>query len=197
MVDKQVYRNLVTVTSSDLDTVKRNFEWIAGQLDQLDPPDNHLIVILMGSASDKEHCKKIQAHCTDLGLKSELRVTSAHKGTEETIKIVRYYESLPLNVVFIAVAGRSNGLGPVVAGNSPLPVINCPPLKPESVSLDVWSSLNVPSGLGCSTVLYPESAAIAAAQIVGLSNYLVWSKLRVKQLDNYVVLAKADQLVRG
>lgn len=194
MVDKQVYRNLTQVTSSDLDTVKRNFEWIVDQLDHLLPPKDNLVVILMGSPSDAEHCKQIQKHCENLGLNTEIRVTSAHKGTEETIKIVRYYESLPLKVVFIAVAGRSNGLGPVISGNSPLPVINCPPSYNER---DIWSSLNVPSGLGCTTVLYPEAAALNAAQIIGLSNYIVWSKLRVKQLNNYVTLANADKKLRN
>lgn len=197
MVDKQVYRNLQTVTAADLDTVKRNFEWIVDQLDHLLPPNDHLVVILMGSPSDKEHCKTIQKHCEALGLNTELRITSAHKGTSETLSIVRYYESLPLKVVFIAVAGRSNGLGPVISGNSPLPVINCPPVKNDNIDKDIWSSLNVPSGLGCSTVVYPESAALNAAQIIGLSNYIIWSRLRSRQLDNYVTLAKADKEVRN
>jgi phosphoribosylcarboxyaminoimidazole (NCAIR) mutase len=48
--------------------------------------------------------------------------------------------------VMIAVAGRSNGLGPVLAGNVSCPVINCPPVKPTNVTQDVWSSLNTPSG---------------------------------------------------
>lgn len=193
MVDKQVYRNLTTVTDSDLSTVKRNFQWVSEQLDQLKPVDDHLIVILMGSPSDKAHSESIKAHCEKLGLKTQIRVTSAHKGTEETLKIVRYYESLPLKVIFIAVAGRSNGLGPVVSGNSSSPVINCPPVKAENVDLDIWSSLNIPSGLGCTTVVFPEAAALASAQIVGLANYIVWSKLRVKQLNNYVALLNADE----
>lgn len=195
MVDKQVYRNLTTVTDSDLDVVKRNFQWVAEQLDHLTPANDHLVVILMGSPSDQNHCESIKAHCLKLGLSAEIRVTSAHKGTEETLNIVRYYESLPLKVVFVAVAGRSNGLGPVISGNSACPVINSPPVKPENVSLDIWSSLNVPSGLGCSTVIYPEAAALATAQIVGLTNYFVWSRLRVKQLDNYVSLLNADKNV--
>lgn len=197
MVDKQVYRNLTTVTESDLDTVKRNFQWVVEQLDHLTPPDDHLVVILMGSYSDKTHCEAVQAHCQKLGLKVEIRITSAHKGTEETLNIVRYYESLSLKIVFIAVAGRSNGLGPVVSGNSSFPVINCPPVKAENVNLDIWSSLNIPSGLGCSTVVYPEAAALNAAQIIGLSNYVVWSKIRVRQLDNYVSLRNADKVVRN
>lgn len=101
MVDKQVYRNLTTVTQSDLDTVKRNFEWVKDQLDHLIPPMDHLIVILMGSPTDSDHCRTIKKHCESLGLNVEMRVTSAHKGTEETMKIVSYYESLPQKVMKI------------------------------------------------------------------------------------------------
>lgn len=98
MVDKQVYRNLTNVTESDLNTVKRNFEWVSNQLDHLIPVTDHIIVILMGSPSDGAHCEKIKKTCEDLGLYVEVRVTSAHKGTEETLKIVSYYESLPQKV---------------------------------------------------------------------------------------------------
>ena len=60
-------------------------------------------------------------------------------------------------VVLIAVAGRSNGLGPVLSGNTSFPVINCPPVKPENVAQDIWSSLNVPSGeLYYCTILHQE-----------------------------------------
>lgn len=49
-------------------------------------------------------------------------------------------------MVLVAVAGRSNGLGPVLSGNTPFPVINCPPENSQDITQDVWSSLKVPSG---------------------------------------------------
>ncbi|XP_026469743.1 multifunctional protein ADE2-like [Ctenocephalides felis] len=197
MVDKQVYRNLTQVTQSDLETVKHNFEWVRDQLDHLVPKNDALVVILMGSPSDKEHCEKIAKQCRDFGLLVEVRVTSAHKGTKETLQILRNYEGVASKLVFIAVAGRSNGLGPVLSGNTSYPVINCPPVTSANSSQDVWSSLNLPSGLGCATVLYPEAAALHAASIIGLDNYLVWSRLRVKQLYNYVSLKLADKAFRN
>ena len=103
----------------------------------------------MGSPSDEDYFK-------DLGVTCQLQVTSAHKSTEETMQIVAQYEGSGQKIVLIAVAGRSNGLGPILSGNSCLPVINCPPVKPENITQDIWSSLNVPSGLGCTTVVYPE-----------------------------------------
>ncbi|XP_011314274.1 multifunctional protein ADE2 [Fopius arisanus] len=197
MKDKQVYRNLTTVTDADLTTVKRNFEWVANQLEYLVPPPSSKVVIFMGSPSDEEHCNKIARYAATLGVKAELRVTSAHKAPAETLKILSEYEGTGEKVVLVAVAGRSNGLGPVLSGNTALPVINCPPVKPDNVQQDVWSSLNVPSGLGCTTVLYPESAALAAAQIHALHDHLVWSRLRVKQLTNFITLKRADVRLRN
>ncbi|KAK9498763.1 hypothetical protein O3M35_003326 [Rhynocoris fuscipes] len=197
MKDKQVYRNLTKVTEQDLETIKSNFKWISDQLDFFLTPTVALAVVLMGSPSDEEYCRKIQTHCEKLGLPCELRVTSAHKGTEETLKIVAEYEGSGRDVVLIAVAGRSNGLGPVLAGNTVLPVINCPPVNSSNVTQDIWSSLNIPSGLGCTTVAYPEAAALAAVQIHALHDHLLWSKLRIKALNNYVSLKKADKLMTG
>ena len=50
--------------------------------------------MLMGSPSDEDYCKKIAKHCKELGLICQLRVTSAHKGTEETLKILEQYEGM-------------------------------------------------------------------------------------------------------
>jgi len=48
----------------------------------------------MGSPSDEDYCKKIAKHCKELGLICQLRVTSAHKGTEETLQILAQYEGM-------------------------------------------------------------------------------------------------------
>jgi len=96
MKDKQVYRNLSTVTAADLDTVKRNFQWVADQLDLLAPAPSCLAVVLMGSPTDEEHCREIAKHCKSLGVPVELRVTSAHKGPTETLRIIAEYEGTVL-----------------------------------------------------------------------------------------------------
>lgn len=193
MKDKQVYRNMGTVTEEGLSQVKRNFQWVADKLDAFMPESRGLVVVLMGSASDASHAEAIKSHCAKLGVACHLRVTSAHKGTEETLAIVAQYEACSRPLVFVCVAGRSNGLGPVTCANTCVPVINCPPLKADSVSRDVWSSLSLPSGMGCGTVLYPEAAAQTAATMLGLTDHVIWAKLRAKQLNLWVGLKHADQ----
>ncbi|XP_041861648.1 multifunctional protein ADE2 isoform X2 [Melanotaenia boesemani] len=196
--DKQVYRDLKEVTPEAMQMVKRNFEWVSERVKLLlEPQANGRVVVLMGSTSDIAHCEKIRKACTSYGIPCILRVTSAHKGPDETLRIKAEYEGDGIPTVFVAVAGRSNGLGPVMSGNTVYPVINCPPLTPDWGAQDVWSSLRMPTGLGCSTVLSPEAAAKFAAQIFGLTDHLVWCKLRASMLNTWVALKLADKKLQA
>ncbi|GAB6027265.1 hypothetical protein CHUAL_001550 [Chamberlinius hualienensis] len=192
MKDKQVYRNLQEVTNEDLQRVKQNFAWVAERLNEFIIPVNGRAVVLMGSSIDVAVGRKVQSLTNEFGIHCELRVTSAHKGPSETLKILAEYESDGVPTVFVAIAGRSNGLGPVAAGNTTYPVINCPPLAADWGVQDIWSSLRLPSGLGCTTALSPETAAYQVAQIFGLANHAVWSRIRSRQLNMAVSLINED-----
>lgn len=50
----------------------------------------------MGSPSDKSFCQKIQDGCKKLGIPAFMRVTSAHKGPDETLNIIAQYEGIML-----------------------------------------------------------------------------------------------------
>ncbi|MFT7809459.1 uncharacterized protein LOC108922797 isoform X1, partial [Arapaima gigas] len=196
--DKQVYRDLKEVTPEALQMVKRNFEWVAERVQLLlEPQSRGRVVVLMGSASDLAHSERIRSACSNYGVPCDIRVTSAHKGPDETLRIKAQYEGDGVPTVFVAVAGRSNGLGPVMSGNTVYPVINCPPLTPDWGAQDIWSSLRMPSGLGCSTVLSPDAAAQSAAQILGLNDHLVWAKLRAAMLNTWVSLKQADRKLQA
>uniref|UniRef100_A0A3P8RKY7 PurE domain-containing protein n=1 Tax=Astatotilapia calliptera TaxID=8154 RepID=A0A3P8RKY7_ASTCA len=196
--DKQVYRELKEVTPEAMQMVKRSFEWVSERVKLLlEPQASSRVVLLMGSTSDVAHCEKIRKACASYGIPCVLRVTSAHKGPDETLRIKAEYEGDGIPTVFVAVAGRSNGLGPVMSGNTAYPVISCPPLTPDWGPQDVWSSLRMPSGLGCSTVLSPEACAQFAAQILGLRDHLVWCKLRASMLNTWVSLKLADKKLQA
>ena len=196
MRDKQVYRNLPEVTPEALEQVKKNYQWVAGEVQKLNQHHPGHAVIFMGSPSDVDHCKKIESSLKEFGIPTDLRICSAHKGTEDALQVLQWYEGQGIPVVIIAVAGRSNGLGPVLSGNSAFPVINCPPPSSQWGAQDIWSSLRLPSGLGCTTALNPDGAALATAQILGLSDHVVWGIVKGKQQNTAVGLAVADKKLR-
>lgn len=182
----------------------------------------------MGSTSDMAHCERIRKACNSYRIPCYLRVTSAHKGPDETLRIKSEYEGKTrgnvcrtavcsslhkacnslcklavwvfiehaqvklychhgleefpvlcftvwvffffsissgdgVPTIFVAVAGRSNGLGPVMSGNTVYPVINCPPVTSDWGAQDVWSSLRMPSG---------KASSVAFGQ--GTSRTLDW-----------------------
>ncbi|PIO30381.1 hypothetical protein AB205_0222020 [Aquarana catesbeiana] len=157
--DKQTYRDLKEITPEAMQMVKRNFEWVADRVELLlTSVSQGRVVVLMGSISDLVHCEKIKKSCANYGIPCELRVTSAHKGPDETLRIKSEYEGDGIPTVFVAVAGRSNGLGPVLSGNTAYPVINCPPLTADWGAQDIWSSLRMPSGKRNARTLLKKTA---------------------------------------
>lgn len=195
MKDKQVYRNLTNVTEESLNKVKLNFTWIADTLSSFKPPKNNLVVIALGSSSDLPFAKNIFTELEDLAAPYVVRIVSAHKQTAEALNVIAQYDGCGKNVVYIAVAGKSNGLGPVISGNTCCPVINCPPLN--ATGNDVWSSLNLPEGIACSTVTSAKNAALAAAQILAHNDVIIWARLRMRQAKLYISLNKEDKKVRS
>lgn len=86
--------------------------------------------------------------------------------------------------VFVAVAGRSNGLGPVMSGNTAYPVVNCPPLSADWGTQDVWSSLRLPSG----KMIFNSSSCSDLALFFfccSCSTVHTQGKALEKQLDQY------------
>lgn len=136
---------------------------------------SQLVVIIMGSESDKGHADKIGETLTKFGVPFHIRVGSAHKSPEHVLQMLKEYEEKTdgqdtqpkKQIIYIAVAGRSNALGGFISGNSRYPVINAPP---PGESHTIFSSLEMPSGIAATTVLYPEAAGLAAVEIFALSN---------------------------
>lgn len=126
-----------------------------------------LVVILMGSKADLEHCNKIAEACKQFGLETVTRIGSAHKTAEHALSILRQYEADPRPKVYITVAGRSNALSGFTDGSVSAPVIACPPPSDAFGGADVYSSLRMPSGVAPALVLEPVNAALLAAKMFG------------------------------
>ena len=140
-----------------------------------------LVIILMGSRADMDHCMKISQACQQYGLETVLRIASAHKTPEHALQILREYEADERQKVYITVAGRSNALSGFTDGSVSAPVIACPPSSDSFGGADVFSSLRMPSGIAPAVMLEPANAALLAAKIFGVANAEVREQVRVSQ----------------
>jgi 5-(carboxyamino)imidazole ribonucleotide mutase len=127
-----------------------------------------LVIILMGSKADLEHCQKIAEAARSFGLEAILNIGSAHKTPEHVLLLLRKYEADRRPRVYITVAGRSNALSGFTDGSVSAPVIACPPPSEAFGGVDIYSSLRMPSGIAPAVVLDPANAALLAAKILGL-----------------------------
>lgn len=152
-----------------------------------------LLVILMGSRADLEHCQKIAETAKKLGLDVEQRIGSAHKTPEHVLALLREFEADARPKVYITVAGRSNALSGFVDGAVTAPVIACPPASEAFGGMDILSSLRMPSGIAPAVVLDPANAALLAAKILGLADSEVQERVRASQKDQALKILDYDR----
>jgi 5-(carboxyamino)imidazole ribonucleotide mutase len=142
-----------------------------------------LVVILMGSKADLEHCTKISEACKGFGL-------------EHALSILNEYERDERPKVYITVAGRSNALSGFTDGSVSAPVIACPPPSESFGGADVYSSLRMPSGIAPAVVLEPFNAALLAAKIFGVTNAEVREQVKLSQKRAADKIIEDDASVR-
>jgi phosphoribosylaminoimidazole carboxylase PurE protein len=155
-----------------------------------------LVVILMGSKADIEHCTKISNACKEFGLDTIWRIGSAHKTPVHAISILKEYEADDRPKVYITVAGRSNALSGFIDGSVSAPVIACPPPSDSFGGADVFSSLRMPSGIAPAVVLEPANAALLAAKIFGVTNAEVREQVKASQKRAADKIIEDDASVR-
>ena len=130
-----------------------------------------LVPILMGSKVDMPHAEKIANHLKLFGINPTFHVASAHKVPEKVIEIINKFNQSEEAVVYITIAGRSNGLSGVVSGSAVHPVIACPPFKDRSDYLvNIHSTIVMPSDTPVMTVIDPQNAAMSVVKIFALTD---------------------------
>jgi 5-(carboxyamino)imidazole ribonucleotide mutase len=142
----------------------------ASEFEDLDV-DAPLVGIVMGSKSDLPAMESAERELTERGIRSEVRVMSAHREPDKVADYARNAKLRGLRVI-IAGAGLSAALPGVVAAHCELPVIGVPLTSRTSVAggLDALLAITqMPPGVpvGCVGVDNARNAAVLAARILG------------------------------
>jgi 5-(carboxyamino)imidazole ribonucleotide mutase len=134
--------------------------------------DAPLVGIVMGSKSDLPAMEAAAKELTDRGIRSEVRVMSAHRQPDMVAEYAKNAQMRGLKVI-IAGAGLSAALPGVVAAHTQLPVIGVPLTSRTSVAggLDALLAISqMPPGVpvACVGIDNAKNAAVLAARILAI-----------------------------
>ena len=156
------------------------------------------VSIIMGSDSDLPIMLEASKILTQLNIKHEVTVVSAHRTPDRLYEFASKAHLRGIEVV-IAGAGGAAHLPGMVASLSPLPVIGVP-IKSTN-SIDGWDSvlsiLQMPGGVPVATVALngAKNAGILAAQMLSIGNKEIRADLiKYKEQMKNEVLQKVENL---
>jgi 5-(carboxyamino)imidazole ribonucleotide mutase len=140
------------------------------------------VLILMGSDSDWDVMSEARKALSELGVASEVHVSSAHRTPERTATLAREAAARGIQVV-ICGAGVAAHLAGVVAAETELPVLGVPLAAGELKGLDaLLSTAQMPGGVpvGCLGIgkAGARNAGLLAARILARSDPAVAANVR-------------------
>ena len=158
------------------------------------------VAILMGSESDWPVMQSTTDLLTELEVKFEVRVSSAHRTPKEPASYVEDATNRDC-AVFICAAGLAAHLAGAVAAHTTRPVIGVPidagPLNGFDALL---STVQMPPGIPVATVAIgkpgAKNAAYLAAQILALSDAKLSAKLEEERNANRSKIQTQNQSVQ-
>jgi 5-(carboxyamino)imidazole ribonucleotide mutase len=152
------------------------------------------VMIILGSASDFNVAAKSIDIMEILGISYDVRIASAHRTHEKVKKIVE--ESTANGVeVFIGIAGLSAHLPGIIAANTHKPVVGVP-VSVKLGGLDaLFATVQMPVGAPVATVGIDrgENGAILAAQIVGVHDPVIRTKLSKMRREFFFKIKKDEE----
>jgi 5-(carboxyamino)imidazole ribonucleotide mutase len=131
------------------------------------------VVLFLGSASDYQYLKPAVEVLQHLGVRFELRVTSAHRTPRRTESLVREAEAAGCRA-FICAAGMAAHLAGVVASQTVRPVLGVPMPGGVLDGVDaLLATVQMPGGVPVATFAVgaagARNAAVFAAQVLASS----------------------------
>ncbi|MDZ7841752.1 MAG: 5-(carboxyamino)imidazole ribonucleotide mutase [Gammaproteobacteria bacterium] len=158
------------------------------------------VAVLMGSDSDLDTMQSTLDTLDKLGVRWEVKITSAHRTPEATHAYVHDADERGC-AVFVAAAGLAAHLAGTVAGLTLKPVIGVPmdagPLNGHDALL---STVQMPGGIPVACVAIgragAKNAAYLAAQMLALSDAGVATRLRDERRENAEAVLAKDQALK-
>jgi 5-(carboxyamino)imidazole ribonucleotide mutase len=143
------------------------------------------VLILMGSDSDWEVMSEARKALQELGVETEVHVSSAHRTPARTGELARQAAGRGIQVI-ICGAGAAAHLAGVVAAESELPVLGVPLASSDLKGQDaLLATVQMPAGVPVGTLAIGKAGArnagLLAARIVARSDAGVAEAVRAQR----------------
>jgi 5-(carboxyamino)imidazole ribonucleotide mutase len=155
--------------------------------------------IVMGSSSDAEVMDAAVQALREFGVDVEVRVLSAHRTPDDTIRYARTAVERGVKVL-IAGAGGAAHLAGVLAAATPIPVIGVPIALANLGGLDsLLSMVQMPRGVPVATVAVngARNAGLLAVRILALSDEKLAERLVAFGEEMAEQVRSQDQALRA
>jgi 5-(carboxyamino)imidazole ribonucleotide mutase len=144
-----------------------------------------LVLILMGSDTDWEAMSEAKKALDDLGVESEVHVSSAHRTPARTGALAREAAGRGIEVI-IAGAGQAAHLAGVCAAETELPVLGVPLAASDLQGLDaLLATVQMPPGVPVGTLAIGKpgarNAGLLAGRIVARAHPEVAERVRAQR----------------
>jgi 5-(carboxyamino)imidazole ribonucleotide mutase len=158
------------------------------------------VAVLMGSDSDLPTMQSTLDVLDKLGIRREVKITSAHRTPAITHDYVKDADARGC-AVFIAAAGLAAHLAGTVAGLTLKPVIGIPMDAGSLQGMDaLLSTVQMPGGIPVACVAIgkagAKNAGYLAAQILALQDLDLAQRLMQERVDNIDTIVKKDSAVQ-
>ena len=146
---------------------------------------NPKVLILMGSDSDWEVMAEARKALDELGVPSEVHVSSAHRTPARTGALAREAAGRGVEVI-ICGAGAAAHLAGVVAAETELPVLGVPLAASDLKGLDaLLATVQMPAGIPVGTLAIGKAGArnagLLAGRILARHDAAVAAKVRAQR----------------
>lgn len=156
------------------------------------------IGIVMGSDSDLPVVESSFEVLKRYGVPFEVRVLSAHRTSNETIRFASEAKECGFGVI-IAAAGKAAHLAGVIAANTTLPVIGIPVKSSTLDGMDsLLSTVQMPSGVPVATVAIngAVNASLLAIQMLAIDDERLSELLKQERLNSVNRILDCDREIR-
>lgn len=151
--------------------------------------------IVMGSKSDLPTVEKAISVLKEYGIKTEVRVLSAHRCPDEAREFASSARSGGFSCL-IAARGMAAHLAGALRANTTLPVIGIPCKSANFDGMDaLLSTVQMPSGIPVATVAVDgaKNAALLAVQIMAVTDKELADKLDAQRQRDKEAVLQADR----